>query len=104
MKKLVLGLFFILSSPAYAVLDCVGKVERILEWPQQCNGNLAFILDNNKSNGKYVCTLSSKSESMVLAAFMAGKNISFRLGISGETCEGLTSHYLKPTYIHVLSK
>ncbi|MBA6233656.1 MULTISPECIES: hypothetical protein [unclassified Colwellia] len=104
MKKLILIMLLIMSTSAFADVDCKGTVKLVLEWPQQCNGNLAFMLDGNKSNGKYVCTISSKSESMVLSALMSGKSISFRVKVSGETCESLSSHYLTPMYLHVFSE
>jgi len=102
MKIFICIMLLSMSNFAFS-LDCKGKVKVILDWPQQCNGNLAFILDEN-SNGKYICTASGKSESMVLAALMAGKKISVRLNVSGETCNTLSSHYLTPTYLHVFAE
>jgi hypothetical protein len=52
MKKLILIMLLIMSTSAFADVDCKGTVKLVLEWPQQCNGNLAFMLDGMKWSSK----------------------------------------------------
>lgn len=76
--------------------DCVGKVTNVLDYPRYCGGNLAFKLDS--TNGKWVCTLSDVSGSMILAAFTSGAKVNVRT--AAETC-GAIEHYHRPSYIYL---
>lgn len=102
MKKIIGALLLGTSLYSYADVDCKAKVVNILDWPSKCDGLSAFKVENG--NDKYICSLSTKSDAMVLTAFMGGKTIGLRLSINGETCETLSTHYLKPSYIYIYEK
>jgi hypothetical protein len=96
LKKILILLVLIFPISSHA-LDCIGQVKEVLDWPEQCDGKVAFLLDN--SNGKYICTISDKGEAMVLAAVVSGKHVGVRLTSNDTSCEAIASHYLSPLYM-----
>lgn len=98
MKKiLTIGLAFMSATSfnALAVPSCPGRVAQILEWPNKCNGNLAFKLDS--THGSWLCTLSKRSESMVLTAYASEATIVPRLN-DDIPCSSIDDYHI-PMYI-----
>ena len=97
--SLILGVFILVSSNKALADECAGKVQRVLDWPEKCNGQIAFKVES--TNGKWVCALSSVSSSMVLAAYASGKTIVARTDDEKAAGCSSLSHYHKPLYIYM---
>lgn len=88
------------AQTTLADFGCTGPVRVVMEWPDHCDGRLAYMADAN--NSKWVCTLSQRSESMVLAAVASGLKLTTVFPDSvNATCATLDTHYLSPRYIMV---
>lgn len=100
MKKSIIPLTLLMFSfSVFASENCPGKITIILDYPSQCNGELAFQLDSTGS--KWLCSLSNKSNSMLLTAYAAGKKINPRLVLSkAGDCKSITN-YQKPLYMSI---
>lgn len=101
--RYILSLLLLLPVASYsATPTCAGKVIQILDW-NYCDGHLAYRLDT--SNGKWICSKSSNSDSMVLTAYATGKKLSASLNdVASDTspkvassCEDLQDHHV-PRY------
>ena len=100
MKKIImLLLFVIISSNAYAVKTCSGKISHVLDWPTKCDGNIAFRLDS--VSGIWICTTTPKSEAMILTAFGANKSVAVRLSTEKTSCSDI-EQYHQPMYIYIV--
>ena len=103
MKYLLITLIFILPSFAFSGTgtQCSGTVIRVMDHSQQCEGKMAYMIDN--SNGKWFCAPSDNGSSIVLAALMSGKIVAsvFDSSVSNEACNAISTHYIKPIYLHV---
>lgn len=98
MKILLTLPLTIVSVFSLAQTNCPGRVTEVMEWTEKCNGNLAYRPDSTP--GSWLCTKSSRSESMILTGYAAGKTIKPRFD-STITCESL-EHYTTPTYVILL--
>lgn len=101
MKKFIVFVCVILSSAQVfaATPSCTGKVQFVLDWPTKCGGRMAFKLEANTD--KWICTLSEKSEAMLLLAYSAQKRVTARLdGSLSRDCSTLTDYH-KPLYIYI---
>jgi hypothetical protein len=94
-QRIFLTAAIILPLNAMAVPNCPGSVTEILEWPSKCGGNLAYKLDSVP--GKWLCTTSSKGESLVLTAYVTGKTLTARLA-ADLPCNEVESYHT-PLYI-----
>jgi hypothetical protein len=98
MKKIIVITILLLASQfSLAATSCAGKVTDILDWPEKCNGNIAFKTDT--TGAKWICTLSDKSASMILAAAMGEKMVSSRVGLQTEGDCTSINQYTTPEYI-----
>lgn len=100
MNKLASAFILLFTTfTVFADENCPGKVTAILDYPVYCDGNLAFKLD--VSGGKWICSLSDKSDSIVLLAYSTGKTLDPRLELpTPGDCSSVT-HYQKPIYLSV---
>lgn len=98
MRLILFFSLFLMAFNTNADIGCTGNVTLVMEWPDQCGGNLAYFTDN--SNGKWFCSLSEKSGSLVLAALASGKKVtSTLLESDASSCSTIAAHYLMPRYI-----
>ncbi|KGJ88796.1 hypothetical protein [Colwellia psychrerythraea] len=99
MNKYVL-LLALTPLVSFASEDCNGKVSYIMDHPSWCESHLAFKMDIIPE--KWICSLSERSDSMILTALASDKVISARLAlqIPGK-CQAI-GHYQKPEYISLL--
>ena len=97
-RALILVMLLAFSSENALALDCEGNITQVMDHFVNCSGNMAYMTDN--SNGKWFCTISATSTSIVLAAFIAGKKVSTRiLPTSDPSCSQISTHYQTPQYI-----
>ena len=100
-KKLLICLSFsVFSSSVTAATTCPGKVTEIMEWSAMWDGNLAYRVDSTGSS--WLCTISDKSGSMVLAAFASGKTIEPRLN-ADISCSDVEQYHV-PMYLKLLDQ
>jgi len=100
MKKiLALSLILLLLPLPSFALDCVGKVTKVMDWPAQCPNGVAYRL--NVSNGKWICSKSKQSDSIILTAVATDKLVTTRVTSSESTCDVLATHYIEHEYIIV---
>ena len=100
MKRLFYVVILMVAQQASA-LDCDGHVTEVVDWPGKCNGQFAYKTDNN--NAKWFCSLSDKSNSLILAAYVSKNKVRTRVAAPGETCENLSTNYLVPDFIRGLN-
>ena len=79
-------------------INCQGKVTYVMDYPNQCNGNMSFKTTGSK--GIWVCPPSDKGNSLLLTAFATGKEIGVYINDQGGTitCETLPQ-YVPARYI-----
>jgi hypothetical protein len=101
MKNLLTFLILLFSIQSFAGTgsQCTGKVIRVMDHTQQCEGKMAYLTDN--SNGKWFCAPTGNGSSIVLSALMSGKTVAsvFDSAVSTQACNTLTAHYIKPVYL-----
>lgn len=100
LRNWFVAIFLILNSTStLANYNCSGQVTRILEWPSKCNGLLAY--QTTASNGKWICSVSTKTETLILMAYAAQKQVNVRLDTAvASSCE-VVDHYHRPMYVSV---
>lgn len=102
MKLFTLLIVLFFSLNAFGGESCPGKVTEIMDHSRLdlCDGHFSFRLSS--TGNTYLCSLSNKGDSMVLAAYVSGKTISPRLSppIPGD-CKSFDSNYIKPSYIRI---
>jgi hypothetical protein len=105
MKKIILCALMAFSFSVSAEISCSGKVTEIMDHStlSYCDGHLAYRLVS--TGNTYLCAISERSDSMVLAAYMADKTISARLATtpSENECKSYTSNYISPLYIKIIT-
>lgn len=85
-------------SSAQAATNCAGKVKFILKWNAQCDGNIAYQLEDGSE--KFLCTSDKVDAAMVLTAQASGATVIARLSDSSLTsCTQNAVQYTTPTYI-----
>ena len=107
MKKVIVSstfLLFLLTSSISFAVNCEGYVYLVIDYPNKCPGNLAFQTTNasgaKNNNSKWICSLSSGSDALVLTALTTNREITFKLSGVSESCSALTGDYLVPTYMY----
>ena len=106
MYKLFLPLMMLSFIVNAADLRCGGVVNNVMDYPTKCADNLAFTLgateDQSGSNGKWLCSPSTRSDSMLLTALVSGKEINSYIynPENVSACSDLlTESYIIPRYL-----
>ncbi len=98
-KLLYIVLLVSLMPSICNAAECSGKVLRVLDWPDMCDGQLAYKLDS--TNDKWVCALSNVGSSMVLAAYATNKTVIARTDDTQATSCTSLNQYHKPKYMYI---
>lgn len=89
-------------STAHAAANCSGTVKFALKFPTQCEGRLAFSLNDGAE--KFFCTQDNTEVALVLTAQASGAEMLIRLADSSLTaCTQNTVQYTTPRYMIVTS-
>jgi hypothetical protein len=91
-----------LSGNALALANCAGTVKFSLKWDTQCNGALAYSLNDGSS--RFFCVRDNTEAALVLTAQASGADLIVRLADSNLTsCAQNSVEYTTPTYVIVTS-
>jgi len=89
-------------SASYAQTNCVGTVKFTLKFPTQCDGRMAFNLNDGAE--RFYCTSDNTEVAMLLTAQASGAEVLLRVADSSLTqCVQNTVEYTTPRYIIVTS-
>ncbi len=106
-RKLIVSLAAVVSAlsltgNAFAAANCAGTVKVALKWDTQCDGKLAYQL--NDGTERFFCVRDNTEAALVLTAQASGADLIVRLADSSLTsCSQNTTHYTTPTYVVVTS-
>ncbi len=100
-RRLLLTVLVFLWPGTSMALDCNGRITEIYSWPNKCNGHYAYKTDNN--NSRWFCSVSDKSDALVLLAYSTNKMVRTRVAAGGETCTNLTQDFLVHDFIRILN-
>ncbi len=83
-----------------ADINCGGEVTVVMDYPQHCEGNMAFKTEG--SAGRWICPASDKSNALILAAVMSNKRVGVYIDSKSGSynCSSLPS-YIKARYVLV---
>jgi hypothetical protein len=102
-NKYFLLLICFLSVPVIAAEYCPGKVSEIMDHSNSalCGEGVAFRLTS--TGNTYLCTISDRSISMVITAYIAGKTINPRLEppTPGNCNSFSAGSYITPSHIRM---
>ena len=106
-KKTLSVLILIFPLIAISSENCSGKVVAIIDYPGVCldsanEGHIAFYLDTiGGTSGPAICSLSDRSDAMILTAYASAKPVSPRLDlVTPGDCNSITQ-WQKPRYLSI---
>ena len=107
----LIWLFALLSLSAgsnAASENCGGKVTMVMDHPSQCLQTSGSITESHaafqieSSAGKWICSVSTFGDSLVLAALAAGKQVSVRIDLPTQGDCSSIAHYTELEYVSVI--